>query len=69
MVKFIKTNKGVLLHMSLIILASMLLWGAVIHELNKPSKKQSERKMIPLVSLSSLSTLIITISLFSNLIG
>lgn len=55
--------------MSLIILASMFLWGAVIHELNKPSKKQSKRKMIPLVSLSSLSTLIITISLFSNLIG
>lgn len=55
--------------MSLIILASMLLWGAVIHELNKPSKKQSKRKMIPLVSFSSLSTLIITISLFSNLIG
>ena len=26
--------------MSLIILASMLLWGAVIHELNKPSKSK-----------------------------
>ncbi|QHM16506.1 hypothetical protein C7M30_00125 [Bacillus subtilis] len=52
--------------MSITILASMLLWGAVIHELSKP-KKQSNRKMISLISLSSLSTLIITYSLFSNL--
>ncbi|CAI8769115.1 hypothetical protein KY998_04760 [Bacillus paralicheniformis] len=53
--------------MSIIILASMLLWVAVIHELSKPSKEQSKRKMISLMSLGSLSTLVITISLFSNL--
>ncbi|WHY84009.1 hypothetical protein QNH39_15090 [Neobacillus novalis] len=53
--------------MSIIILASVLLWGAVIHELSKPSKKQNNRKIVSLVSLGSLSTLIITISLFQNL--
>ncbi len=53
--------------MSIIILASMLLWGAVIHELSKPSKKQNSRKIVSLTSLGALSTLVITISLFQNL--
>ncbi|ETI69060.1 hypothetical protein [Neobacillus vireti] len=53
--------------MSIIILASVLLWGAVINELSKPSKKQNNRKIVSLVSLSSLLTIIITISLFQNL--
>ncbi|PAD52703.1 hypothetical protein CHH98_02360, partial [Bacillus licheniformis] len=30
--------------MSIIILASMLLWGALIYELSKSSKKQNNRK-------------------------
>ncbi len=34
------------MYISIIILASMLLWGAVIHELSKPSKKQSTRKIV-----------------------
>ncbi|MFJ5714624.1 hypothetical protein [Neobacillus sp. NPDC093127] len=54
--------------MSIIILASVLLWGAVIHELSKPSKKQNNRKIVSLASLGSLSTLVITISLFQNLL-
>jgi uncharacterized membrane protein YkvI len=53
--------------MIIIILASVLLWGAVIHELSKPSKKHNYRKIVSLVTLGSLSTLIITISLFQNL--
>jgi hypothetical protein len=53
--------------MSIITLASVLIWGAAINELSKPSKKQSVRKIIALTSLGSLSTLIITISLFQNL--
>lgn len=55
------------MYMSIIILASMLLWGAVIHELNKPSKMQSTRKIVSLTSLGSLSTLVITISFFQNI--
>lgn len=54
------------MYISIIILACMLLWGAVIHELSKPSKKQSTRKIVSLTSLGSLSTLVITISLFQN---
>jgi hypothetical protein len=53
--------------MSIITLASVLIWGAVINELSKPSKKQSVRKIIALTSLGSLSTLVITISLFQSL--
>ncbi len=55
------------MYMSIIILASMLLWGALTHELSKPSKKQNNRKIASLISLGSLSTLVITISLFQNL--
>lgn len=53
--------------MSIIALASVLLWSAVIHELSKSSKKQNNRKIITLTSLGSLSTLVITISLVQNL--
>lgn len=53
--------------MSIIILASMLLCGALIYELSKSSKKQNNRKIVSLISLGSLSTLVITISLFQNL--
>ena len=54
-------------YMSIIILASMLLWGALIYELSKSSKKQNNRKIVSLISLGSLSTVLITISLFQNL--
>ncbi len=66
-IKSVKTKKGSIdMYLSIIILASLLLWGAVIHELSKPSKKQSARKIVSLTSLGSLSTLVITISLFQN---
>jgi hypothetical protein len=55
------------MYMSIITLASVLIWGTAINELSKPSKKQSVRKIISLTSLGSLSTLVITISLFQNL--
>jgi hypothetical protein len=55
------------MYMSIITLASVLIWGAATNELSKPSKKQSVRKIITLTSLGSLSTLVITISLFQNL--
>lgn len=53
--------------MSIIALVSILLWGAVTHELSKPSKKKNNRKIITLTSLGSLLTLVITISLVQNL--
>ncbi|MCY7943838.1 hypothetical protein [Bacillus inaquosorum] len=66
-IKSVKIKKGSIdMYLSIIILASMLLWGAVIHELSKASKKQSTRKIVSLTSLGSLSTLVITISLFQN---
>ncbi|GIN43772.1 hypothetical protein B4125_1570 [Bacillus paralicheniformis] len=55
------------MYMSIIILASMLFWGALIYELSKSSKKQNNRKIVSLISLGSLSTLVITISLFQKL--
>lgn len=53
--------------MSIIILASILLWSTLIYELSKSPKKQNNRKIVSLISLGSLSTLVITISLFQNL--
>ncbi len=53
--------------MSILILASMLIWGAVIKELSKPSKEQSSRKIVSLTSLGTLSTFVITLSLFEKL--
>ncbi|KIO70634.1 hypothetical protein LJB62_15375 [Bacillus sp. DFI.2.34] len=47
--------------MSILTLATILLWIAVYYELNKPSEKQKERKIIVLLILGSLSTLVITI--------
>jgi hypothetical protein len=52
--------------MSIIAIASTLIWIGVIYELIKPSKEQSIRKIITLTSFGSLSTVIITISLFQN---
>ncbi|MFT8322766.1 MAG: hypothetical protein ABF649_17990, partial [Bacillus sp. (in: firmicutes)] len=55
------------MYMSIIILASVFIWGAAINELSKSSNKQSISKIITLTSLGSLTTLVITISLFQNL--
>ena len=53
--------------MTLIIIASMFIWIVAINELIKPSKKQNDRKIIILTSFGTLSTLIITVSLFQSL--
>lgn len=53
--------------MSIIALASTLIWIGAIYEINKPSKEQNIRKIITLTSFGSLSTLIITISFFQSL--
>lgn len=47
--------------MSILALATILLWIAVYYELNKSSEKKKERKIIVLLILGSLSTLVITI--------
>ncbi|TXL57798.1 hypothetical protein FHP05_14845 [Cerasibacillus terrae] len=52
--------------MTLIIIASMFIWIVAINELIKPSKKQNDRKIIILTSFGTLSTLIITVSLFQS---
>ncbi len=52
--------------MTLIIIASMFIWIVAINELIKPSKKQDDRKIIILTSFGTLSTLIITVSLFQS---
>lgn len=52
--------------MTLIIIASMLIWIAAINELIKPSKEQNNRKIITLTSFGTSSTLIITVSLFQS---
>lgn len=44
--------------MSILALATILLWIAVFYELNKPSEKQKERKIVVLIILGSLSTLV-----------
>jgi len=54
--------------MSIIILASMLIWCETVRELSKRSKKKNNRKIVILTSLGSLSTLVITISLFQNIL-
>jgi hypothetical protein len=46
---------------------SIVIWFAVSREAVKPSKKINRRKMITLLTAGSLSTLVITISLFQNL--
>nr|WP_313800268.1 hypothetical protein [Cytobacillus sp.] len=47
---------------------STVIWIAVSREAVKPAKKINRQKMITLLSAGSLSTLILTISLFQNLL-
>lgn len=54
--------------MSIIAIASAFIWIAAINEIIKPSKEQNNRKIITLTSFGTLSTLIITISLFQSLL-
>ncbi|GAA0600310.1 hypothetical protein GCM10009001_15890 [Virgibacillus siamensis] len=48
-------------------LASMFIWIVVIYELIKPSKEVSWRKTIPLMSVGSLLTLVLTVQAFQNI--
>ncbi|MDU1848426.1 MAG: hypothetical protein E6778_23205 [Niallia nealsonii] len=52
--------------MSIIAIASAFIWITAIYEIIKPSKKQNIRKIITLITFGTLSTLIITISLFQS---
>ena len=52
---------------TIVILLSVVIWIAVSREALKPSGEIKWRKMIVLLSAGSLSTLMITISLFQSL--
>lgn len=55
------------LSLFIIIIAAMVIWGAVSRETVKPSKEINWRKTITLMSTGSLLTLILMISLFQNI--
>lgn len=50
-------------------IATILIWIAVTYELSKPSEKQNNRKIMTFTALGTLSTVILTISLFQNFIA
>ena len=52
--------------MGIIPLVSIIIWIAVTYELSKPSEKQNKRNIITFTALGTLSTVILTISLFQN---
>ncbi|WP_010651700.1 hypothetical protein [Oceanobacillus massiliensis] len=52
---------------TIVAIASMVIWIMVSREIVKPSKEKNRKKMITLMSAGSLSTLILTISLFQNI--
>ena len=51
----------------IISIISIVLWITVTKELGKSSKERNKQKLITLMSAGSLSTVILTISLFQNL--
>ncbi|WNV81522.1 hypothetical protein RUL31_09740 [Bacillus atrophaeus] len=57
--------------MSIVSIVSIVLWSAVSRELVKSSKENGKvkngRKIITLMSAGTLSTLLLTISLFQNI--
>lgn len=52
---------------TIIAILSIVIWIAVSREAVKPSEKIKWKKMIPLLFAGTLSTLMITISLFQHL--
>lgn len=52
---------------SILAIVSIVLWIAVSQELVKSSQEKKRQKIIILMSAGSLSTLILTISLFLNI--
>lgn len=55
------------MNLTIISIASAIVWIAAIYELLKPSEKQNNRRIITLTSFGTLSTLVITISLVQSL--
>jgi Co/Zn/Cd efflux system component len=53
--------------MSVITLASLVIWITASQELIKPSEKQNKQKIIMLTSAGTLTTAAVTISLFQSL--
>ncbi|WP_179106558.1 hypothetical protein [Terribacillus halophilus] len=53
--------------MSVITLASLVIWITASQELIKPSEKQNRQKIITLTSAGTLTTAAVTISLFQSL--
>lgn len=53
--------------MVVITLLAAIIWGAVSKESVKPAKEINWKKMIPLLTVGSAFTLVITISLFQSL--
>jgi hypothetical protein len=51
----------------ILVIVSMAIWITVSREAVKPSKEINRRKMITLLFAGSLSTLVITITLFQSL--
>lgn len=52
---------------TIVAIVSIVLWITVSRELIKSSKEKNGRRIITLMSAGSLSTLILTISLFQNI--
>ncbi len=52
--------------MGIIAIASVIFWITVTYELSKSSEKQNNRKIFTFTALGTLSTLILTVSLFQN---
>ncbi|ALC80198.1 MULTISPECIES: hypothetical protein [Bacillus] len=52
---------------TIVAIVSIVIWIAVSRELVKSSKETNRRKIITLMFAGSLSTLILTISLFQNI--
>ncbi|CAM4028366.1 hypothetical protein [Lederbergia lenta] len=52
---------------NIVAIVSIVIWIAVSRELVKPSKEKNGQKIITLMTAASLSTLILTVSLFQNI--
>ncbi|OLP65119.1 hypothetical protein BACPU_20750 [Bacillus pumilus] len=53
---------------TIVAIVSIVLWIAVTNELGKSSKEKSRRKLFTFMLAGSLTTLILTLSLFQKLI-
>lgn len=53
--------------LTIIAILSIVIWIAVSREAVKPSEEINWKKMIPLLTAGTLSTLIITVTLFQSL--